>query len=138
VPKYKFKQWENGSGEQSRSFNLTGDTEFTAYYEKEVSEVSYEPSESPVGTAEIAEPAISTTLTLDPLSVTATKGDTTAFTGTLTDNSGVGISGKNIHLFIDGVDVGVVALTNLNGNFAFDYTWAESGTFTYQVKYLGD
>jgi len=134
VPKYRFKEWDDGSTEPSRLVDLKANMEITAYYE-EMIEVSYEPSESPTGTATITEP---TTLTLSPLSVTASKGTTTTFTGKLTDSAGVGIAGKTIHFFVDEVDTGVSAVTDTNGDFTLDYTWAEAGSFTFQVRYLGD
>ena len=131
---HKFKKWEDESTNPTREVNLNANIEITAYY-MQVSQMNYEPSESPSGTATITEP---TTLTLDPLDVTAVKVETTTITGKLSDSAGNGIATKTIHFFVDDVDTTVSAVTDATGNFTFDYTWTEAGTFNYKVKYLGD
>ena len=135
MTKYQFEKWEDNSTNPSRVIDVNSNKEITAYY-KLVSEVSYAPSDSPVGNATIIEPATQTTLTLDPLSVTAEKGTTTNFTGKLTD-TGIGVAGKTISLYVDGVEV-ATAVTNADGSYAIDYTWTVTGSHTYQTKYLGD
>lgn len=101
--------------------------------------MGYRPSTSPLGTATIGR---KTNLTLDPLTTEVDEGTTVTYTGKLTEasgpNIGTGIAGKTIHFFVDGTDTGVSAITDANGNFSLDYTWAAMGNFTYEVRYLGD
>lgn len=98
--------------------------------------MSYREVVSPQGRATIKKKA---TLTLNPLTVNLDEDDVTTFTGKLADaKTGNGIENKNIHFFLDGVDKGVVATTDVNGDFSFNYKWTIAGDFLYEVQYLGD
>lgn len=101
--------------------------------------MSYEPATSPTGTATITPADIDTSLSVDPLVVDAKVGAVTMFTGKLTETtSGNPIQGKIIHLFIDGVDTGESAVTDVNGDYSINHTWTTEGTFKYETRYLGD
>ena len=132
--KLQFAQWEDSSKNPTRVITLNANKQITAQY-VEVIEMSYEPADSPTGTAQITK---ATKLTLSPLTAKAKKGTTTTFTGKLTDDADVPISGKTIHFFVDGVDTGSSGVTNATGEYSINYTWNTMGTFTYQAKYLGD
>jgi len=97
--------------------------------------VSYRPSTSPAGKATIKK---KTTLTLNPLTVDADEGDSTVFTGKLSDSQGNGVPNKTIHFLIDGIDIGLSAPTDVNGDYTFTYVWATAGDYAYVAKYFGD
>jgi len=136
--RYRFKKWEDGSVNPTRTVNLKANMVIEATYEV-VSEVSYKPSASPSGTAKVRR---KTALTLDPLSVDVDEGATVTFTGRLSSASGptagTGIFFKTIHLYVDGQDTGVSATTDSDGNYTLDYTWTTLGEYTYETRYLGD
>lgn len=137
MPKYKFRDWEDGSTNPARQINLNANMQITANYVL-VTEMSYKPSASLIGIAKIRR---KTTPTLVPLTVDEEEGTTTTFTGKLSEatgpNMGKGIPNKTIH-FLVGDTEKATAITDADGNFSFDYTWADMGEYEFQVTYLGD
>lgn len=137
MPKYKFRDWENDSTDPARQINLNANMQITANYIL-VTEMSYKPSTSSLGTAKVRR---KTALSLDPLTVDVEEGATVTFTGKLSEasgpNIGAGIAGKTIH-FLAAAAEKATTVTDTNGSFSFDYTWTDIGEYEFQVTYLGD
>lgn len=104
--------------------------------------MSYKPAESPEGTATITEstePDTDTALSLSPLEVTSKVGLRTTFTGKLTETaSGNPIEGKTVHFVVNGTEIGVTAVTDVNGDYTMEVEWTDVGTHPYKVRYKGD
>jgi subtilase family serine protease len=93
----------------------------TAYalYEIWSNEVSV--TVNPPPTLELDDPSDGTTL------------DTYTFTGSL-KLGGVGVSGKTVTLYVNGVSTGLNGVTGADGSFSINWSTTTAGTYKFKVK----
>ena len=101
--------------------------------------MKYLPSDSPVVTVNVVEPALATTLSLVTDKPEYETGENIALSGELLSPSeAIGVPGRTILLFEDGIEFGQF-LTEADGSYALIRPApAVAGPVSYQSKFLGD
>ena len=103
------------------------------------SPMKYLPSDSPIVTVNVVEPALATTLSLATDKVEYETGENIALSGELLSPSeAIGVPGRTILVFEDGIEFGQF-LTEADGSYALVRSApAAPGLVNYQSKFLGD